>query len=93
MTGRKVGVQGQRRPVGLADDHIFVPQPVNLLKIGMGWLVRGIEPEGQVDLARQQFGQRRAVGQITELKPQPGRLTLQVLIASSSAARRTERER
>jgi hypothetical protein len=41
MTGRKIGVQGQRRPVSLADDHIFVPQPVDLLKIGMGWLVRG----------------------------------------------------
>ena len=90
MTGRKVGVQGQRRPVGLADDHIFVPQPVNLLKIGMGWLVRGIEPEGQVDLARQQLGQRRAVGQITELKPQPGRLTLQMMHQRRKDAERGE---
>lgn len=50
MTGRKVGVQGERRSVGLADNHIFVPQPVDLLEIGMSWLVRGIEPESQIDL-------------------------------------------
>ncbi len=79
MTGRKIGVQGQRRAVSLTDDHIFVPQPVDLLKIGMGWLVRGVEPESQVDLARQQLGQRRAMGQITKLKPQPGRLPLQAV--------------
>ena len=56
----------------------------------MGWLVRGIEPEGQVDLARQQLGQRRAVGQITELKPQPGRLTLQMMHQRRKDAERGE---
>lgn len=77
--GCKVGVQGQCCLVGLVDDYIFVLQLVNFFKIGMGWFVRGIEFEGQVDFVCQQFGQCWVVGQIMEFKLQFGCFMLQVV--------------
>ncbi len=91
MTGRKVGVRGSA-PSGWPRLMTTYSSRSQLISSRSGWAGSSgvLNPRAGVDLARQQLGQRRAVGQITELKPQPGRLTLQVVHQRRKDAERGE---